>query len=408
MVRNAAPTGAGRLVATAVLAAASLVACTSDGGRGPSRSGPATTEAGSPPSASAAPSETPSPTPTPTSTPTPVDPYPAGPALGVATAAPQDVATGLDSPWDLAFLPSGAVLVTLRDPGALVLLTAGGPVPVTGPGVDALGDTWHEGEAGLLGAELSPTFATDHLAYLYRTTANGNEVVRAELAPDLTLGPLQPVLTGIPHRSYHDGGRIAFGPDGFLYVSTGDAGRKPLSQDLGSLAGKILRVTPEGAPAPGNPDPASPVWSYGHRNVQGLGWTADGRMVASEFGQDTTDELNVITPGANYGWPQVEGVGRRAGLVDPVVTWGTDEASPSGIAVTPGAVYVAALRGERLWKVPLDGASFGAPVVALDGLGRLRDVEVGPDGALWVVTNNTDGRGDPRAGDDRVVRLSPP
>jgi glucose/arabinose dehydrogenase len=407
MVRRAAPTASGRAVpaalAAGLVAASALTACTADGGRAPSRSGPATTT-------TAAPSPTPSTTSseTPTPSPTPTDPYPAGPALGQAGATPQDVATDLDSPWDLAFLPSGAVLVTLRDPGALVVLTAAGAVPVTGPGADALGDTWHEGEAGLLGAELSPTFATDHLVYLYRTTANGNEVVRAELSPDLTLGPFTQVLTGIPHRSYHDGGRLAFGPDGFLYVSTGDAGSRPLSQDLDSPAGKILRVTPDGAPAPGNPDPASPVWSYGHRNVQGLGWTADGRMVASEFGQNTTDELNVITPGANYGWPQVEGVGRRAGLVDPVVTWGTDEASPSGIAVTAGAVYVAALRGERLWKVPFDAASFGPPTVALDGLGRLRDVEVGPDGALWVVTNNTDGRGSPRAGDDRIVRLTPP
>lgn len=385
----------GALVAV-VGAGLAMGACTPEDAAGP---GP--TAASSSPSAAAS---TPAPP-----TPGTDEPFPAGPEPAAATATPTDVVTGLSAPWDLAFLPSGAVLVTLRDRAQVLLVTAAGTVTVSGPGADALaGDTAADGEAGLLGVEVSPGFASDHLVYLYRTTARDNQVVRAELAPDGTLGPLEVVLDGIPRNTFHDGGRLAFGPDGFLYVTTGDAGDRPLAQDTGSLAGKILRLTPEGEPAPGNPIEGNPMWSYGHRNVQGLGWDASGRMYASEFGWNTADELNVIEPGANYGWPTVEGVGGVAGLVDPVVTWPTDHASPSGIAVTDDAVYLAALRGERLWEVPVSDGVVGTPRVALDGLGRLRDVELGPDGALWVVTNNTDGRGSPRAGDDRVVRVAVP
>lgn len=337
------------------------------------------------------------------------DGYPAGPDLPAATSTPVDVVSGLSAPWDLAFLPSGAVLVTLRDRAQVLMVTADGTVTVGGPGAAELAsDTTADGEAGLLGVEVSEGFATDHLVYLYLSTATDNRVVRAELAADSTLGPLEVVLDGIPRGSFHDGGRLAFGPDGYLYVTTGDAGDRPLARDTGSLAGKILRLTPDGDPAPGNPIEGNPMWSSGHRNVQGLGWDPSGLMYASEFGQDTADELNVIEPGADYGWPDVEGVGNVAGLVDPVVTWPTDDASPSGIAVTGDAVYLAALRGERLWQVPARDGVVGEPRVVLDGLGRLRDVEVGPDGALWIVTNNTDGRGTPGAGDDRVVRLAVP
>ena len=266
------------------------------------------------------------------------------------------------------------------------------------------------GEGGLLGVAVSPDFAFDHLVYLYRTAGDGNQVVRGELDSVAgTLGPLTPVLTGIPAAGNHNGGRLAFGPDAMLYVTTGDAAVRPASQDPGSLAGKILRLTPDGAPAPGNPTEGSAVWSLGHRNVQGLGWDSAGRMFASEFGQNTWDELNAITPGTNYGWPQVEGTGGVAGYADPLATWPTDEASPSGIAVTDEAVYLAALRGRRLWVVPLGPDGVGEPHAVLVGeLGRLRAAEIGPDGALWLLTNNTDGRGDPREGDDRLLRMLPP
>ncbi|GEN79744.1 PQQ-dependent sugar dehydrogenase [Actinotalea fermentans] len=333
------------------------------------------------------------------------------PALAAATADPQDVLVGLDAPWGLAFLPSGAVLVTLRDRAVVLLLDAGGVRELTGPGAGELASgTVTRGEGGLLGVAVSPEFAVDGLVYLYRTAPDGNQVVRGELDSLAgSLGPLTPVLTGIPAAENHNGGRLAFGPDGMLYVTTGDATERPASQDPASLAGKILRLTPDGAPAPGNPTPGSPVWSLGHRNVQGIGWDGAGRMFASEFGQNTWDELNEITPGSNYGWPQVEGAGGVAGFVDPLAVWPTDDASPSGIAVTDDAVYLAALRGRRLWVVPLTADGAGEPrAVLVDALGRLRAAAIGPDGALWLLTNNTDGRGDPRDGDDRLVRMLPP
>jgi glucose/arabinose dehydrogenase len=265
--------------------------------------------------------------------------------------------------------------------------------------------------------------------FLYRTGERDNAVLRAELDLDsLALGGLTTILDGIPKASNHDGGRIAFGPDGYLYVATGDAGNTQNSQDPESLGGKILRITPDGEPAPGNPDAGSPVWSLGHRNVQGLGWDASGRMFASEFGQNQLDELNVIEPGGNYGWPDVEGPGNGfepppgVTYTDPVAWWPTSEASPSGIAVTEEAIYLASLRGERLWRVPLLGLptavaegesrGFGEPQALLEGeFGRLRAVHVGQDGELYVLTNNTDGRGEPRTEggrlvDDRLLRVT--
>ena len=344
--------------------------------------------------------------------PPPTEPtFPPGPDVPPATSEPQDVLTGLTTPWGLAFLPGGALLITERNSAEVVLRSDRGAVVLTGDGAQALqSGTQVEGEGGLLGVAVSPDVEQDGLVYLYRTTSTGNEVVRAHLdAVTGTLGPLEQVLTGIPAAGNHNGGRLAFGPDGFLYVTTGDAGDLEASQDPASLGGKILRVTAQGAPAPGNPVDDSPVWSLGHRNVQGLAWDDQGTMFASEFGQNTYDELNVIVPGGNYGWPEVEGRSTVDGLINPVMQWSTDEASPSGIAVTGNRVHLAALRGERLWTVQFFQDGPGEAAEALVGaLGRLRDVVVGPDGALWILTHNTDGRGSPRPGDDRLVRLAAP
>jgi glucose/arabinose dehydrogenase len=220
------------------------------------------------------------------------------------------------------------------------------------------------------------------------------------------VGDPEVVLAGIPRANSHDGGRLAFGPDDMLYVTTGDAQNSEAAQDPGALGGKILRLTPEGGPAPGNPF-GSVVWSLGHRNVQGIAWTSDGTMWASEFGQNTWDELNRILPGENYGWPVVEGMGGGEGFAEPVAVWPTSDASPSGIAAVGDTVFMAGLRGERLWILDTDqGGLVGEPVAALTReQGRLRDVVAAPDGTLWVLTNNTDGRGEPRPEDDVLIRL---
>jgi glucose/arabinose dehydrogenase len=220
------------------------------------------------------------------------------------------------------------------------------------------------------------------------------------------LGAAEVVIDGIPRAGTHNGGRIAFGPDGYLYVTTGDAQQRDAAQDVDALGGKILRITADGEAAPGNPW-ANAAWSIGHRNVQGIAWTSDGTMWASEFGQNAWDELNRIEPGANYGWPEVEGVAGRDDFIDPVAAWPTSEASPSGIATRGGTVFVAGLRGERLWLADIrDGVLADDPVAALQGAqGRLRDVVVAADGSLWILTNNTDGRGSPRPDDDVLLRV---
>ncbi|MBW8484499.1 PQQ-dependent sugar dehydrogenase [Actinomadura parmotrematis] len=327
----------------------------------------------------------------------------ASPAATAAASAepgtPRVLATGLSVPWAIAFLPGGDALVTERDSARLLRVTPQGKATEVGrvPGVKA------GGEGGLLGVAVSPGFATDRLVYLYFTAANDNRLVRFRY--DDGIGALQPLVTGAPKGSNHNGGRIAFGPDGMLYIGTGETYRTQLAQDKDSLGGKILRVTPEGRAAPGNPF-GSRVWTWGHRNVQGLAWDGGGRMYATEFGQDTWDEINRIEKGRDYGWPAVEGAGRRAGFTDPLVTWHTSDASPSGLAYAGGSLWAAALRGERLWQVPLDaGGRTGTPVARFTGAyGRLRAVARTPDGrALWVSTSNRDGRGDPETGDDKIL-----
>ncbi|WP_217246789.1 sorbosone dehydrogenase family protein [Streptomyces sp. AC602_WCS936] len=318
------------------------------------------------------------------------------------------VATGLKSPWGLAPLPGGGLLVSSRDEATITRVdektgekTELGEVP----GVAAAG------EGGLLGIALSPDYASDHMVYAYFTSASDNRIVRMrydEKKPSgEQLGEPDTVFRGIPKGVIHNGGRIAFGPDGMLYAGTGESGEEGLSQDKESLGGKILRMTPDGEPAPGNPFPDSVVYSYGHRNVQGLAWDDEQRLFAAEFGQDTWDELNAIKPGDNYGWPEAEGKGGGSGFHDPLAQWSTDEASPSGIAFAEGSVWMAGLGGERLWRVPLKGTEAAAePQAFLEGeYGRLRTVVAAGGDRLWLVTSNTDGRGDPKEDDDRILEL---
>lgn len=323
------------------------------------------------------------------------------------------LATGLKSPWGLAALPGGDLLVSSRDEGTITHVdgTSGKKTEVgTVPGVDP------GGEGGLMGLALSPTYASDHFVYAYFTTASDNRVARMlydEAKPaGQRLGAPDTIFKGIPKGMIHNGGRIAFGPDKLLYVGTGETGDTGLAQDKKSLGGKILRLTPEGEPAPGNPFENSPVFSYGHRNVQGLAWDERKRLWASEFGQDTWDELNEIKAGDNYGWPEVEGKGDEddegpGGFHAPVAQWKTSEASPSGVAYAEGSVWMAGLRGQRLWRIPVRGAD-GEPkteAFLTEEHGRLRTVLAAGGDKLWLVTSETDSRGTPEKGDDKILEV---
>ncbi|WCM56039.1 PQQ-dependent sugar dehydrogenase [Microbacterium sp. EF45047] len=322
----------------------------------------------------------------------PAPPGPTGPT-GPATV----IAEGLDAPWSIAF-HDGTALISERDTARILELGGDGAVRE----VAVIDGVAPRGEGGLLGIA-----AHEGRLYVYSTGEDGNRVQRFEIrgAPGaLALGPAETLIDGIPSAGIHNGGRIAFGPDGMLYATTGDAGDTGNAQDLDSVAGKILRLRPDGGIPEDNPFPGSPVFSYGHRNAQGIAWSADGTMYASEFGQNTWDELNVIEAGGNYGWPEVEGIAGRDGFIDPVQQWTPSDASPSGIAVTGGAIYIANLRGERLRQVPVADPSTATEHLVGEH-GRLRDVVPAPDGSLWILTNNTDGRGDPREGDDRLLRL---
>jgi glucose/arabinose dehydrogenase len=320
-----------------------------------------------------------------------------------AAASVRTLATGLRVPWGVAFLPGGDALVSERTTGRILRVPRDGGTPravMTVPGVAT-----QLGEGGLLGLAVSPHYATDRLVYAYYTTAGDNRIARFRLG-----ATPRPILTGLRNGAVHNGGRLAFGPDGKLYVGTGEAGDTGLAQDRGSLNGKILRLEPDGSVPADNPFRGSAVYSLGHRNVQGLAFDRAGRLWATEFGQNERDEINLIRPGRNYGWPVVEGVGSTQGgrFTNPQVTWATSEASPSGAAISGSTLYVGALVGQRLWRVPLRGAKAGRPTALLqDRFGRLRTVATAPDGTLWITTSNRDGRGAPRSGDDRIVRLRP-
>ncbi|MDX3523982.1 PQQ-dependent sugar dehydrogenase [Streptomyces scabiei] len=380
-----------RRVVTAVLAAAVLLVtggCSSDDGEkgGTGSSPPSSSGAESPPPERAADT--------------------AAPAKGSVKVV-RTVAEDLDTPWGLAPLPEGGLLVSSRDEATISRIDEkSGRRTVLGevPGVAAAG------EGGLLGIAISPEYASDHMIYAYFTSESDNRIVRMLYDPEKPageqLGAPDTILRGIPKGTNHNGGRLAFGPDQMLYASTGERYEGPLAQDKDSLGGKILRMTPDGEPAPGNPFD-SVVYSYGHRNVQGLAWDGKQRLWASEFGQDTWDELNQIRPGGNYGWPEVEGKSDRSGYVDPVAVWRTDEASPSGIAIAEGSVWMAGLKGQRLWRVPLHGTKAAAdPQAFLEGdYGRLRTVVSAGGDRLWLVTSETDGRGSPQGADDRILEL---
>ncbi|EDY65038.1 glucose/arabinose dehydrogenase [Streptomyces pristinaespiralis] len=385
-----------RPAVTAVMAAVALLfaaGCSSGDGTSPSAGTPGASKEAASPSTAASPS------PAPTT---------AGPPAKGSVKVVSTLAEDLESPWGAAVMPGGDLLVTSRDEGTITRVDAEsgekteiGSVPGVAPG----------GEGGLLGLAISPSFASDRQVYVYFTTASDNRIARLlydEQKPaGQQLGAPDTVLRGIPKGVIHNGGRIAFGPDKMLYAGTGETGETGLAQDKESLGGKILRMTPDGRPVHGNPEADSVVYSYGHRNVQGLAWDSEKRLWAAEFGQNTWDELNLIEPGKNYGWPEVEGKGGRPGFVDPVAQWRTTEASPSGIAYAQGSIWMAGLLGERLWRIPLSGTAPSAdPQPFLEEeYGRLRTVVPAGGNKLWLLTSETDTRGTPESGDDKILQL---
>lgn len=349
-----------------------------------------------PPAAPSPPPRAPDPTTTP----------PSRSFVGVPEGARVDiVASGLAAPWDVAFAPDGRAFVGERDSGQVSVIEPTGELrallrlPVAS-----------DGEAGLLGLAVSPDFARDGWLYAYTTTASDNRIIRVR--PDD--GVTEVVLAGIPRAAIHDGGRIGFGPDGLLYAGTGDAGVAAAAADPGSLAGKILRVAPDGSVPADNPF-GNPVWATGLRNVQGLAWDDGGRLWSTTFGPDRDDELNLIRRGADHGWPEVTGSsgGRFA---DPALVLQPDEASPTGMAFVrgdsawAGSLLFGALRGQRVWRATPtpDGGVTDVEPLLIGTFGRVRHVTQAPDGSLWLLTSNRDGRGSPRAGDDLIVRITPP
>lgn len=337
----------------------------------------------------------------PTTRPEPTAPL----TLGRRTA----LTTGLDVPWGLTFLPDGSALVSMRTSGVIAHVPAegGDAIPVgTVPDVQA------SAEGGLLGIVTSPEFESDRTIFAYVSSTPTNRIVALRIAPDLdSLTQTRVLLDGIETADRHHGGRLRIGPDGNLWIGTGDAFLPENAADDQSLNGKVLRIGLDGSIPEGNPYDSA-IYSSGHRNVQGITFGPDGTMYASELGHRTWDEVNVLRPGIDYGWPETEGIAGDTGRA-PIFTIHPDDASPSGVAYAGGSIWMGALSGQRLWQLPVTGDQpTGDPIAHLVGeYGRIRTVEVAPDGALWLITSNTDGVAsswggtEPSADDDRIIRV---
>jgi glucose/arabinose dehydrogenase len=327
----------------------------------------------------------------------------------------ETVLTGLEIPWSLTFAPDGRLFVTER-PGRVRIVTSGGSseLALTLDGVYA------QGEAGLLGLALDPQFSQNRFVYLYYSAAVSaggvNRIVRYREV-NSRLGERAVLLDNIPAATIHDGGRLRFGPDGLLYATAGDASNPNFAQDVASLAGKILRIARDGT-SPSDNRFSSPVYTYGHRNPQGLDWhPVSGDLWAVEHGQTGNDEVNSIRAGLNFGWPRIEGSDMMPNMETPAAFY-NPAIAPSGASFYRGQrfpqfannLFVATLRGTHLLRLTVEPGTrrVTAQERLLEGTyGRLRDVVPGPDGNLYFVTNNRDGRGTPMTGDDRVLRIVP-
>ncbi|MEK9166390.1 MAG: PQQ-dependent sugar dehydrogenase [Patescibacteria group bacterium] len=339
------------------------------------------------------------------------------------TPAVTVVAENLEIPWDIAFLPDGNMLVSER-PGRLSVLYKNGERDIIFEG-----DAEHVGEGGLLGIALHPKFNENHFIYLYLTVLRES----APASPDAPLGSRggrtenrverwrfendkladkKLIIEKIPGAPYHDGGRIEFGPDEFLYIATGDATQGNLAQDKNSLAGKILRLEDDGGIPEDNPFKTA-VYSYGHRNPQGLAWDSEGRLWSTEHGRSGVlsglDEINLIRAGGNYGWPTIQGDETKAGMISPVLHSGPNKTwAPASLAYLNKKLYFGGLRGEALYEAIIEGEKvINFKEHFFKEFGRIRTVRVGPDGMLYLTTSNRDDRGTPKAGDDKIIKINP-
>ena len=381
------------LLGSSAVALGAVTGCSGIGSPDPAASSPAAV------TPSPAPSSTPttrSPSPTPTPDPRTTVPRHPTPVLD------RTLVEDLEVPWGIAFLASGGALVGERGTGRVLRVDPDGRTRTLGT-VAGVAAPSGPGEGGLLGLALAP--GDEETLFAHLTSASDDRVVRVSLAGG-RVGRPRPVLTGIPTSTHHHGGRLLFDRDGMLLVSTGDAEQAELAQDRGSLAGKILRIRPDGDAAPGNPF-GNRTWSYGHRNVEGLALDDAGRLWATEFGDKEADELNLVRRGRNHGWPRVEGRSDDRRYASPAATWSpTSSCSPAGLAIAGSTAFVGALQGRCLFAVPLEGSSAGRPRAWFTGdHGRLRSVAQAPDGALWVTTSNTDGRVQPGRHDDKILRV---
>ncbi|MEW6585219.1 MAG: PQQ-dependent sugar dehydrogenase [Nitrospirota bacterium] len=328
----------------------------------------------------------------------------------------------LEIPWSLVFLRDGRALVSER-PGRIRLMKNGKMQEKAYAEIKVA----RTGEAGLLGLAAHPDFPKQPYVYAYHTYEGEkglqNRVIRLKDKGDRAVFD-RVIFDGIPGGRLHDGGRIAFGPDGMLYITAGEIFQGELAQDLHSLGGKILRITPDGNIPRDNPFKDSPIFSYGHRNPQGLAWQPETKRLfesehgpSGESGRFAHDEINIIVKGGNYGWPKVIGAPGVKSFIDPIVVW-KDTTPPSGMtfykgALLPhltGSLFVATLRSESLVRILFDGSGHKVRAIErwfTERYGRVRDVVEGPDGALYFMTNNRDGRGNPRKGDDRIYRIVP-
>ncbi len=323
------------------------------------------------------------------------------------------ITTGVEIPWEIAFLPESKknepkkILFTERT-GKLKLIANGQVTTVA-----KIPDVKIYGEGGLMGLTIHPDFQKNKYMYLYYTyAANGNETKNRVVRYKYENGNLtdrKVILDNIPGAIYHNGGRIKFGPDGFLYITTGDSLNPSLAQNTNSLAGKILRVTDEGSPATGNPF-NNLVYSYGHRNPQGISWDKQGRLWSTEHGRSAPsgfDEVNIIVKGKNYGWPEIQGTETKSGMESPFAQSGQETWAPASAEFINDSFFFAGLKGEALYELRVENSNAIIKKHLLNEFGRIRAVTLGPDNLLYISTSNRDGRGKPVSQDDRIIQIDP-